>query len=72
VEVVRTTLSDGGSETTRTVSERTGDRLQVIERVLERSRPDGRGGLVVEQAVERSMVDGRLQTMSTGRKRESQ
>ena len=73
VEIVRTTLSDGGSETTRTVSERTGDRLQVIERVTERSRPDGRGGLVTEQNVQRSIVvDGRLETAATGRVRESQ
>jgi hypothetical protein len=73
VEIVRTTLSDGGSETTRTVSERTGDRLQVTERVIERSRPDGRGGLVTDQNVQRSIVvDGRLETAATGRVRESQ
>ena len=73
VEIVRTTLSDGGSETTRTVSERTGDRLQVTERVIERSRPDGRGGLVTDQNVQRSIVvDGRLETVVMGRVRESQ
>jgi hypothetical protein len=73
VEIVPTTLSDGGSETTRTVSERTGDRLQVTERVIERSRPDGRGGLVTDQNVQRSIVvDGRLETAATGRVRESQ
>jgi hypothetical protein len=73
VEIVRTTLSDGGSETTRTVSERTGDRLQVTERVIERSRPDGRGGFVIDQNVQRSIVvDGRLETAATGRVRESQ
>ena len=72
VEVVRTTLAGGGSDTTRTVSERTGDRLEVIERVIERARPDGRGGQVIEQELQRSIGDGRLQTMSTGRKRESQ
>jgi hypothetical protein len=72
VEVVRTMLPGGGSDTTRTVSQRMGDRLQVIERVVERSRPDGRGGLVIEQDVQRSIVDGRLETVGTGRKRESQ
>jgi hypothetical protein len=71
VEVVRTTLAGGGSDTTRTVSERTGDRFEVIERVIERARPDGRGGQVIEQELQRSIGDGRLQTMSTGRKRES-
>ena len=72
VEVVRTPLAGGGSDTTRTVSERTGDRLEVIERVIERARPDGRGGQVIEQELQRSIGDARLQTMSTGRKRESQ
>jgi hypothetical protein len=71
VEVVRTNLAGGGSDTTRTVSERTGDRLEVIERVIERSRPDGRGGVVIEQELQRSIGDGRRQTMSTGTKRES-
>jgi hypothetical protein len=72
VEVVRTSLAGGGSDTTRTVSERSGDRLEVIERVIERSRPDGRGGLVIERELQRSIGEGRLQTMSTGRMRESQ
>jgi hypothetical protein len=72
VETVRTTLSDGGSETTRTVSQRMGDRLQVTERVVERSRPDGRGGLVIEQEVQRSIVNGRLETVATATRRESQ
>ena len=49
VETVRTTLSGGGFDTTRTLSQRLGDRLQVIERVIERSRPDGRGGLVIDR-----------------------
>lgn len=72
MEIVRTTLPDGGSDTTRTVSQRMGDRLQVIERVIERSRPDGRGGLVTEQEVQRSITDGRLETTGTGRRRASQ
>jgi hypothetical protein len=72
VDIVRTNLSDGGSDTTRTVSQRSGDRMQVIERVVERSRPDGRGGLVIEQEVQRSIVHGRVETVATGRRRESQ
>ena len=73
VDIVRTTLSDGGSETTRTVSERLGgDRLQITERAVERSRPDGPGGRVIEQEVQRSIVYGRLETVATGTIRESQ
>jgi hypothetical protein len=72
VEIVRTTLSAGGLDVTRTVSERLGDRLQVVERVVERSRPDGPDGLLIEREVLRSVVDGRLQTVATGRRRESQ
>jgi hypothetical protein len=73
VDIVRTTLSDGGSETTRTVSERLGgDRLQVTERSVERSRPDGPGGRVIDQEVQRSITYGRLETVATGRIRESQ
>ena len=71
VEIVQTTLSDGGLDTARTVSDRVGDRLQVIERAIERSRPDGRGGLVIEQEVQRSIVEGRFHTVATGRTRES-
>jgi hypothetical protein len=72
VEIVQTTLSDGGLETARTVSERVGDRLQVIERGFERSRPDGSGGLVVEQEVQRSVVDGQFHTVLMGTRHESQ
>jgi hypothetical protein len=71
VEIVQTTLSDGGLDTARTVSERVGDRLQVIESAVERARSDGRGGLVVEQEVQRSVVDGRFHIVATGRRRES-
>jgi hypothetical protein len=73
VEIVRTTLSDGGSETTRTVSERLGgDRLQVTERAVERTRQDGPSGRLIDQEVQRSIVYGRLETIATGRIRESQ
>ena len=71
VETMQTTLPDGGLDTARTVSDRVGDRLQVIERAIERSRPDGRGGLVIEQEVQRSIVEGRFHTVATGRTRES-
>jgi hypothetical protein len=71
VEIVQTTLSDGGLDTARTVSDRVGERLQVIESAIERSRPDGRGGLVIEQEVQRSVVEGRFHTVATGRRRES-
>jgi hypothetical protein len=72
VEIVRTARSDGGSETTRTVSERQGDRLQVIEQGVERARPDGRGGTVIEEEVQRSIVNGRLETVFTGSTQKSQ
>ena len=72
IETVRTALPTGGSDTTRTVSERVGDRVQAIERIVERARPDGRGGLVIEEEVRRSIVDGGLQTVATGRRVESQ
>jgi hypothetical protein len=72
VEVVQTTLSDGGLDMARTVSERVGDRLQVIESTVERSRRDGRGGLVIEQEVQRSVVDGHFHIVATDRRRESQ
>ena len=72
VEIVQTTLSGGGLDTARTVSGRVGDRLQVIESAVERSRPDGSGGLVVEQEVQRSVVDGQFHTVLTGTRQESQ
>jgi hypothetical protein len=71
VAIVQTTVTDGGLDTTRTVSERVGDRLQVIEIAVQRSRRDGRGGLVVDEEVQQSIVDGRLRVVATGRRRES-
>ena len=71
VEIVQTTLPDGRQDTARTVSDRVGDRMQVIERAIERSRPDGRGGLVIEEEVQRSIVEGRFHTVAAGRRRES-
>lgn len=72
VEIVRTHLSDDESETTRTRHERAGDRLHVVERVVERSRRDGRGGLVIDQDLQRPIVHERLQTVATVRTRKSQ
>jgi hypothetical protein len=69
--IVQTTVTDGGLDTTRTVSERVGDRLQVIEIAVQRSRRDGRGGLVVDEEIQQSIVDGRLRVVATGRRRES-
>jgi len=72
VEIVRTPRSDGGSETTRTVSEQQGDRLQVIEQAVERARPDGRGGTAIDEEIQRSIVNGRLETVFTGSTQKSQ
>ena len=67
VEVVRTNRPGGGSTTTRAVTERRGSRTLVVERVVEKSRPDGRGGTVVERETQRLDVNGRLQTVSVSR-----
>jgi hypothetical protein len=72
VEVIRTTLPDGEFDASRTVSQRMGDGMQPLERAVERSRRDGRGGVVIHQEVQRSLVYGRLETTTTGIKRESQ
>jgi hypothetical protein len=71
VERVETTLSDGGLDTVRTVSDRVGDRLEVIESAVERARPDGRGGMVVEQEVQRSVVDGRFHIVLMGTRQQA-
>ena len=71
VEVVRTNRPSGGSVTTRTVRESRDNRMQVVERVVERSRPDSRGGIVIERETQRLDVNGRLQTVEVSRARES-
>jgi len=71
VETVRTSRPDGRSETTRTVSQQAQDRMQVIERVVERSRPDGSGGTVIEQEIQQADADGRFWPVATSRARES-
>ena len=72
VEVVRTSRPDGRSETTRTVSQRVENRMQPVERVVERSRPDGSRGTVSEQEYQQADADGRFWTVATGRTRESE
>ena len=71
VEIVRTNRSSGGWSTTRTVREPRNDRMQVVERVVERARPDGLGGTVIEQETQQLDVSGRLQTVSVSRVRDS-
>jgi len=71
VEVVRTSRPDGSSEMTQTVSQRAQDRMQVLERVVERSRPDGRGGTTIDQEIQQADSDGRFWTVATTRTRES-
>jgi hypothetical protein len=71
IEAVRTPRADGSWTATRTVSEMRDGRLQVVERVVERARPDGRGGTVIEEETERLDVNGRLQTVRVSRTNES-
>ena len=53
------------------VKETRGRRLLVVERVIEVSRSDGRGGTVVERETQRLDVNGKLQTVDISRTRES-
>ena len=71
VEMVRTSRSPGSSSTTRTVREPRNDRMQVVEQVVERTRPDGLGGTVIERETQQLDVNGRLQTVSVRRARQS-
>ena len=63
IDTVQTTRSGGGTQTTREVTEQRGGRDVVVERVIERSRPDGRGGTVVERETQRRDVNGQLRTV---------
>lgn len=72
VETVRSARSGDESETTRTVHEREGDRLQVVERVIERSRADARGGVVIDSELQQPVVHEQLQTVARSRMRKSQ
>ena len=67
VEIVRTNGLDGRWSATRTVRAPRNGRMQVVERMVERVRPDGRGDTVVEQETQKMDVNGRLQTVSRAR-----
>jgi len=71
VEIATTNLSAGGWSRTRTVKESRNNLVQVVERIVERARPDGRGGMVIEEETQQLDVNGRLQTLSVRRARES-
>jgi hypothetical protein len=71
VEIITTNTAGGGAETTRTVRERRDNRMVVVERVVERSRPGSQGGTVLEQETQRLDVNGRFQTVRTSRAQES-
>jgi len=71
VESVRTERPGGGWTATRTVSESRGGRMQAVERVVERTAPDGSGGVTIERETQRVDVNGRFRTVSTTRARES-
>jgi hypothetical protein len=71
VQIAKTNLSTGGWSRTRTVREPRNNRMQVVERSVERARPDGRGGIVIEEETQQLDVNGRLQTLSVRRARES-
>ncbi len=71
VEVVRTHRSSGGWNSTRVVKETRGNQLRVVERIIERSRPDGRGGSVVQRETQRLDVNGQLRTVDVTRTQDS-
>jgi len=71
VDIVRTSGAGGGSSATRTVKEQRGGGWRVVERVIERARPDGRGGTVIERETQQLDVNGQLQTVNVTRERES-
>ena len=70
IDTVSTTAADGSSRTTREVTEQRGGRDVVVERVIERSRSDGRGGTVVERETQRRDVNGQLRTVAVSTDRE--
>ena len=71
VEIVRAPRSGGGWKATRVVKETRGNRLLVVEQVVETSRPDGRGGTVIERETQRLDVNGQLRTVDISRTRDS-
>ncbi len=70
IDTVKTTDANGGTRTTREVTERRGGRDVVVERTIERSRSDGRGGTVVERETQRRDVNGQLRTVGVSSDRE--
>ena len=71
VEIAQTNQSAGGWSRTRTVREPRNNRMQVVEKIVERARPDGRGGIVIAEETLQLDVNGRLQTLSVREARES-
>ena len=67
---MRTNGLDGRQSATHTVRAPRNDRMQVVERVVERVRLVGRD-TVIEEETQRLDVNGRLQTASVSRVRES-
>lgn len=70
IDTVRTTRANGSVQTTREVTEQRGGRDVVVERVVERSRSDGRGGTIVERETQRRDINGQLRTVATTTERE--
>jgi hypothetical protein len=64
VDIVAEERPNGGREVTREIREFQVDRMRVVQRVIERTRPDGRGGTVTEREVQQADGNGRLQTVS--------
>ncbi|MFQ5889638.1 MAG: hypothetical protein ACE5JR_06255 [Gemmatimonadota bacterium] len=72
IEAVRTTRPDGSWRSTREVRERGVNGLRLVERVIEESRPDGKGGTMTIREVQRADGNGRLRTVSVSRRSESE
>ena len=68
VTEVRSKPSQGGEvRTVRQTEEWRLDRMRVVERVVEVSRPDGKGGFLTEREVQKLDLNGRLATVSRRR-----
>ena len=72
IEERRSNRQNGAWTTTRTVRESRGGQMRVAEQVVERARPDGRGGTVIEREVQRLGINGRLETTDISQTRESE
>ena len=71
IEIRRAIWSNGGWTTTRTVKEPSSGQMRIVERLVERARPDGRGGTVTEREVQRLDVNGRFETTHVSQTREN-